>query len=385
MVVEANGYEKFRQEIDIFEGALPKDILLEPIVTPTLTPSTTPTISPTPFPPTNTPTFTPSPTNTSTSTPTYTPTPTPTVSGGSLPATPTKPTLTPTIEPEPSPLIRGEIAIPITSGEDFKVFITEFDGAENNEVHILVNLDNAQQPMFRRDGQAVVINSMDNSVTGLVVVDSNGEDSHPINNNASAHWPVWSPDGSEIIFADVSQNNRLFRQSSQGAFSASEVKEVTATNDVAITGKNVIWSDDNQLIYWGCAEWLAQPNECGIWITDADEIDPTRILITKGLPTDVKKGMLTYMSNEDGDWDIFVVSLDGGQPVNITDNDSQDGLAAIAPDGQSIAYISNESDIWALWTITLSDNKKIRWLDIDPQLGSFDMDRWAEERLSWTK
>ena len=89
-------------------------------------------------------------------------------------------------------------------------------------------------------------------------------------------------------------------------------------------------------------------------MSDAGNItDPVRIVVVNDAwPVDAGNGLLAYMSAEDGDWDIYLVSLDGGQPENLTDNQAQDGLAAIAPDGKSVAYVSNESGAWALWTIT---------------------------------
>ena len=89
--VEANGYELYRQEIDLREDILPDIIQLEPklAATPSPTPLTpTETLTPTPIPPTCTPT----PTSTFTPIPTATNTPTPTAT---LTHTPT-PTLTPT-------------------------------------------------------------------------------------------------------------------------------------------------------------------------------------------------------------------------------------------------------------------------------------------------
>jgi Tol biopolymer transport system component len=100
---------------------------------------------------------------------------------------------------------------------------------------------------------------------------------------------------------------------------------------------------------------------------------------------DAKKGMLAYMSAEDDDWDIYIIPLGGGKPTNVTDNNSQDGLAAIAPDGKSVAYISNQSGKWALWTVTLSTKEKRRWFDIDPGRGTFDVNNWAGDRMSWTR
>lgn len=196
----------------------------------------------------------------------------------------------------------------------------------------------------------------------------------------SACWPVSSPDGSEMMFSETALGGKLHRRRSDGVIS-----EVTA-NRRPILARNVLWSDDNKLVFQGCATWLGQGGECGTWVTGADNINPVRLIVGNyAWPMDAKKSVLTYVSAEDGDWDIYLVSLRGGQPANITNNNSQDGLAAIAPDGRSVAYISNESGRWALWTITLDSKKKQRWFDIDPQRGTFDVNNWAGDRMSWSR
>jgi Tol biopolymer transport system component len=204
------------------------------------------------------------------------------------------------------------------------------------------------------------------------------------NDRGDAYWPVWSPDGSEIMFVDLNRNRTLFRQNSQLARSEADFSPVQA-NNVSLTGNNLLWSDDNQLVFQGCAGWLGQFGECGIWAGDADALDPVRVTANTGVPTDAKNGWLTYMSAQDGDWEIFLVPLAGGQSTRLTDNNSQDGMAAIAPDGQSVAYVSNESGNWAVWTITLSDNHRQKWFDLNPQRGTIDVNSWSEERMSWTR
>ncbi len=83
LLVEASGYQRHRQHIDLIKDTLPDVVQLEASPTPlppkvsniAISPTNTPTPSPTP---TNTPTYTPTPTSTNTVTPTNTPIPTPT-------------------------------------------------------------------------------------------------------------------------------------------------------------------------------------------------------------------------------------------------------------------------------------------------------------------
>jgi serine/threonine protein kinase len=297
------------------------------------------------------------------------------------PATPSIEPMTPT--PQPGPSIGGTLAIPVKVGAEFKVYVTGFDGAGINGP-APVSLGNARQPMFRRDGQAIVVNgAADGALRGIFVTDSRGGGPNPLNDRGQAYWPVWSPDGSEIMFVDWDQGRTVFRQSSQLARSEADYVAVQA-NSVNLVGNNLVWSDDNHLIFQGCADWLGQAGECGIWAADAATVDPIRLTANGGLPTDAKNGLLTYMLAEDGDWEIYLLPLAGGQPLNLTNNSYQDGLAAIAPDGQSVAYVSDESGVWAVWTITLGDNQKQKWFDLDPQRGTIDVNIWAEERMSWT-
>jgi serine/threonine protein kinase len=314
--------------------------------------------------------------------PTASPTPTATLPAAPAPTTATLPAAAPTSLPTPS--ISGTLAIPVKVGPEFKVFLTGFDGAGINGP-APVSLGNARQPTFRRDGQAIAVNGAETgALRGIFVTDSRGGGPQPLNDRGEAFWPVWSPDGTELMFVDLDKGRTVFRQNSQLAKSEADYTQVQI-NNVNLTANNLVWSDDNRLIFQGCADWLGQSGECGIWAADAATLEPVRLTSNGGLPTDAKNGLLTYMLAEDGDWEIYLLSLSGGEPVKLTDNTSQDGLAAIAPDGQSLAYVSDESGNWAVWTVTLSDRQKQKWFDLDPQRGTIDVNSWSEERMSWTQ
>ncbi|MCP4368150.1 MAG: hypothetical protein GY797_08615 [Deltaproteobacteria bacterium] len=137
LLVEASGYESYRQEIDLSEGNLPDTILLTITPTPTSTaipPSPTNTLVP---PPTHTPTaIPPSPTNTLVPPPTPTPT--------AIPPSPTNtpvppPTHTPTLAPTntptslPTPTFTAEPIILTIDG------MLESDNASGNPVKVLTD------------------------------------------------------------------------------------------------------------------------------------------------------------------------------------------------------------------------------------------------------
>lgn len=284
----------------------------------------------------------------------------------------------------PTVEIKGTLAIPMKLGNEYKVYVTGLDGHGINSPQP-ISLGNARQPMFHPNGQMIVVKGTGGAgPMEPFVTDLSGHLIKQINNRGNTQWPSWSPDGTEIIFADSSINNTVLRQSSEGAFAGPEFAELRANGNL-IEVKKIIWSDDNRLVFQSCATWNQQPEICGMWISDVDEMHPARILIDNALPMDAKKNILTYANVVDGNWEVFVIPLAGGEAKNITNSPNiQEGLPAISPDGTTIAYISLDGYTTSLWTVNLNSLQKIKHFDINPQRGAFNLEEWAEDRMSWT-
>ena len=62
----------------------------------------------------------------------------------------------------------------------------------------------------------------------------------------------------------------------------------------------------------------------------------------------------TDLSNNSFDSDIWLVSIDGGMPIKITNSPHLDHSPRWAPDGRSIAFISNRTGIANIWIIQVS-------------------------------
>ena len=52
---------------------------------------------------------------------------------------------------------------------------------------------------------------------------------------------------------------------------------------------------------------------------------------------------IAFASDRDGDFDIYVRRVEGGQEVNVTDDPGQDFQPAFSPDGETIAFVSTRS------------------------------------------
>jgi Tol biopolymer transport system component len=51
-------------------------------------------------------------------------------------------------------------------------------------------------------------------------------------------------------------------------------------------------------------------------------------------------GKLAYASDQDGDYEIYIITAQTGEPEQLTHNDTEDRHPAISPDGSQIAYVS---------------------------------------------
>jgi len=82
------------------------------------------------------------------------------------------------------------------------------------------------------------------------------------------------------------------------------------------------------------------------------------------LPTssfDPRLGLIAYASDQDGDFEIWVISADGSDQLKLTDNNAMDSSPAWSPDGEQIAFISNRDGNDEVYVMN-SDGRNIRRL-----------------------
>jgi hypothetical protein len=78
---------------------------------------------------------------------------------------------------------------------------------------------------------------------------------------------------------------------------------------------------------------------------------PTHTPSSTPTPVYPYAGKLAYASNQDGDYEIFVITAQKGQPEQLTYNDTEDRYPAISPDGSQIAYVSRVDERFKLFVM----------------------------------
>jgi hypothetical protein len=159
-----------------------------------------------------------------------------------------------------------------------------------------------------------------------------------------------------------------------------------------IQGSNPVWAENDHIIYKGCNSW-AGGGSCGIFIVASwankrsSNGETPRKLADGGspTPTDTQGGLVAYHSRESGDWEAYVMGLDGGGVVNISNNpSSSDGVPAISPDGQWVAFASDREGAWAIYVAPASGGQASKLFDFPKPNPWAAGDRdWTSERMSW--
>ena len=325
------------------------------LASPTTSPTTTPT---------NTP---PAPSATSSRTPFPTVTPTPTVTASPIATA--------------RPRLSGQIAYP------------RFDPARGTyDTHACtVNGSNcrlvaaeASQPDFLPSGDRLVIHSWKSDEKGLILIANSGERIWHITNQVEAARPSVDFNGDLYVYHSREESDRqprLYR--TYGAETGPIIREASV-----VRGQSPSWLPGGRILYSGC--WQ---DDCGIIVTRADGTHPHQVVAgsSETNPEASPNGkQVAFMSRRDGNWEVYVASIDGGDPRRLTKNAANDGLPAWSPDGRYIAFVTDRGAGWAVWVMR-PDGTGQRWLfdiggPIDGQVRDAALHEshgWVEERISW--
>ncbi len=71
---------------------------------------------------------------------------------------------------------------------------------------------------------------------------------------------------------------------------------------------------------------------------------------------------ITFQSDRDGNWEIYVLPTDGSTGARLTHNDDSDGESVWSPDGTRLAFQSDREGRQALYTMNAADGTEVTYL-----------------------
>lgn len=78
-----------------------------------------------------------------------------------------------------------------------------------------------------------------------------------------------------------------------------------------------------------------------------------------------ESGKIAFVSDRDGNNEIYVMNLDGSDPQRLTENEAEDTRPVWSPDGQRIAFQSQRDDNWEIYVMD-ADGSNVERLTDDP-------------------
>ena len=278
---------------------------------------------------------------------------------------------------------------------------------------LITRVDGARQPYFHENGTTLLINGQGggfgedvfeaNAVTGAIQrpVSSSPTDSHPVYNPGSQRIAYDNPQ--LAIGADGKYHPYIFVQCS--IIPPAQEREETC-RDIArfgvlvpagqigeIQGSNPVWTAADQIIYKGCNTW-AGGQSCGLfsvgsWANKRNSNGETPHKLADGtslIPTDSKSNLVAFHSIETGDWEAYVMDVNGGGMLNLSNSpSSNDGLPTLSPDGRWVAFASDRAGNWAVYVTSSSGGAVTKLFDFpknNPWGAGADRE-WTNERMSW--
>ena len=320
-----------------------------------------------------------------------TPSAEPTTQIAGVTATPaTTPTPMPTATRQaPAASISGQIAFPAWNNETsmYDVWVINVDGSGRHK-----SVANMEMPAFSPDGKWLVAKGMQSDMQNLYMIRPNGTELRRVSENIEDRLASWSPDNGRIVYASTKEGpnhpKKLYVNDQPFEGRRPSSREIVSDRG-PVQGEHPSWMPDGRIAYQGC-DYTAQPINCGLFtiadgggkFTQVTHNDKDTAPVGYG-------GRIAFMSNRDGNWEIYVVREDGTGLSRLTNNASDDGLPAWSPDGKTIAFVSNQGGAWAVWVMNADGSSRRELFDIGggglkPYWTEMGLDyRWIDQRISW--
>ena len=118
-----------------------------------------------------------------------------------------------------------------------------------------------------------------------------------------------------------------------------------------------------------------------IYVMNADGSDQTRLTDNQAIDTQPSwspdGSQIAFSSDREGDWDIYKMSADGSSVVQLTDDPEDDAGPTWSPDGRRIAFGTSRDGGQSIYVMDADGSNQAQVLD--PSGGSFCCPAWSPD------
>jgi Tol biopolymer transport system component/uncharacterized membrane protein len=200
------------------------------------------------------------------------------------------------------------------------------------------------QPAWSPDGSRIAFATNRDGDFEIYVMNADGTGLINVTNTPGVddQYPTWSPDGGWIAFSSNRDGNQeVYKMRSNGA-EVTNLSNNPAAEDYQpdwFSSGGIIFSEDriafttnrdgNQEIYLMTVDGAEQVN---LTLNPANDYSPA-------VSSDGSK--IAFTSNRDGNQEVYSMESSGSNLINLTNNPAEDFSAAWSPNGQWIAFVTN--------------------------------------------
>src|SRR5687768_15605080 len=235
------------------------------------------------------------------------------------------------------------------------------------------------QPDWSPDGRFVAYVSYDGEAIALNLLElRTGRTRTLISDSAVNLEPRWSPDGRRIAFVSTSFNGRwhVFVGRFNATSGLEDVRRVTVDRDSGLPryyysvfdhylsptwsadGRELIFVSNRGRVYGTGGIWRATVGDTLIGERELHYEETT----WKARPDWARDGKRVVYSGYHGrQWNqLWLLSADGGDPIQVTYGEFDATAPRWSPDGRRIAYVSNEGGNTSLWILDIPGGSRRR-------------------------
>jgi TolB protein len=195
--------------------------------------------------------------------------------------------------------------------------------------------------------------------------------------------PTWSADGREIVLLSRREGDRKSRLIRVGSTQDRTEGMVISEGEYPTIGF------DGRLVFRG---WGRTAPGLRSATTSAADLQVLTTSERDTAPAPSPDGQkIAFMSQQEGNWDIYLVGANGSNLQRLTDDPAEDGLPTWSPDGKALAFVSRRGGEWSIWVMSPTGSNQRLLFEMEGSPDGFvgrdtNASRgWTEERISWTR
>jgi Tol biopolymer transport system component len=232
---------------------------------------------------------------------------------------------------------------------DMEIFIMNPDGSGITQISY--NSGNDYSPKWSPSGDKLAFTSNTSGNYEIYTMNSDGSGLTNITNESLGDEdPSWSPDGSKIVF----------KSSRDGGPFEIYVMDAGGTNPIRLTINSAqdgtpVWSPYGTKIAY--VSYSSGPGTYDIFTMDPDGDNQIAISDSTDLFTDRHPAWspdgskIAFGTNQDSDWNVYVMNVDGSDRTALTTDPAEDGSPAWSPDGRKVVFYSTRDGNWELYSV----------------------------------